>query len=100
VTTPSKQRTQIYAALLALMMLGLAFTCAQLGVKAWQQTGPTSAWLSLVVGALLAAGAVALLFSMVRSVRASFKNVRRRASRNAGEMPGSETPLSDDRSAR
>jgi TRAP-type C4-dicarboxylate transport system permease small subunit len=95
-----KQRTEIYAALLALMMLGLALTCAQTGVKAWQQTGPESAWLSLAVGLLLAAGAVAVLFYTVRSVRASFKNVRRRAPRGAGETPATEIPHGDDTAVR
>jgi len=89
-TTPSKQRAQVYAALLALVMLGIAATCAQVGTKAWQQTGPASAWLSFVVASLLALVAVALLFYAVRSVRASLKNMTRRASRSSSGTPDGE----------
>jgi len=98
-TTPSKQRGQVYAALLALTMLGLALACAQVGVKAWQQTGSASAWPSLVAAPLLAVGAVALLYYAVRSVRASLKNLPRRRSRTASEISQSETLRSEDKSA-
>jgi TRAP-type C4-dicarboxylate transport system permease small subunit len=89
-TTRSKQRAQVYAALLALVMLGLAVTCAQVGTKAWQQTGPANAWLSFVAASLLALGAVALLINAVRSVRASLKNMTRRASRTTSGTPDGE----------
>jgi len=90
-TTPSRQRAQVYAALLALMMLGIALTCAQVGVKAWQQIGPADAWPSFVAASLLALGAVVLLFYTVRSVRASLTSMRRRTSRATSETPQSDS---------
>jgi hypothetical protein len=86
-----RRRIQIYSALASLALVLVAVACGQLGVKTWQQTGPGSAWFSLLGAALLGAGAILLLFYTARSVLASLKarprpTIRRRT--RSGATPG------------
>lgn len=84
----SRRRVQIYGILVALALFLLALTCGQLGVKAWQLSGPGSAWFSLLAAALMVIGGLALLVYSARSIRDTFKAMPRRAIRRRGESTG------------
>lgn len=65
-TSPSKRRVQIYSALLALVLLLVAFSFAQSAAHAMQSAGLGGAWGSLLAAFVLVLGAIALLVYAVR----------------------------------